>query len=296
DVAHRQAERRRCPLQGLDDVGVVVVDVDQRGDLGIGEQQDFEGADGCAHGRQRDVEALAGFGGVPECRQAVGATPEPAVRRLDREHDVAGLGRDCVASVRAAGHDVAAVGDLDARDSVLAGLAQAVRVGVLEHRAPHRAGIRASHRRRSQQQAQPRRQDAHQVAACPAARMLPSATIATASRTSPSSARSCSRKAMRSRMAAWAAATALPGRPSPPTWRRRRSSAWAAVISSSPSTLPRSPAIASTWRASLAPIDTWSSALAEVGIEYTDAGIARLARSLTIAAAVYCTIMYPDSV
>jgi hypothetical protein len=31
--------------------------------------------------------------------------------------------------------------------------------------------------------------------------------------------------------------------------------------------------------------------LAEVGIEYTDAGIARLVRSLTIAAAVYCTIM-----
>src|SRR3546814_5585314 len=54
--------------------------------------------------------------------------------------------------------------------------------------------------------------------------------------------------------------------------------------------------MAGTWRDSLAPIETWSSALALVGIEYTDAGIARLVRSLTIAAAVYCTIMKPDSV
>src|SRR5690606_29311556 len=207
------------------------------------------------------------------------------------EHDVTGLRRDLVAAVRATGHDVTAVGDLDPRDCVLAGFARAVGVDVLEHHARHRARNRAGQRWHGQQQAQPRRQDAHQVVACAAARMLPSATIATASRTSPSSARSCSRKAMRSRIAAWAAATALPGCASPPTWRRRRSSAWAAVISSSPSTLPRSPAMASTWRASLAPIETWSSALAEVGIEYTDAGIARLARSLTIAAAVYCTIM-----
>ena len=36
--------------------------------------------------------------------------------------------------------------------------------------------------------------------------------------------------------------------------------------------------------------------MALVGIEYTVAGIARLLRSLTIAAAVYCTIMKPDSV
>src|SRR3546814_6969668 len=32
------------------------------------------------------------------------------------------------------------------------------------------------------------------------------------------------------------------------------------------------------------------------GADITDAGIARLVRSLTIAAAVYCTIMKPDSV
>src|SRR5690606_20117270 len=285
DVAQAQAELRRRALQRLDDVGVVVVDVDQRRDLRVGEHQHLEGIAGRARWRQRDVEAaVSGIGDAPEHRQAVVAASERAIGGLDREHHVAPGGLERIAAVRGAAHDRAAVGEADAADALLAGIAHAVAVDVLEHGAGDGSG---GCERRAQQQDRERGTD-HPAAPLAAASTLPSATSSSAVRTSRSSARSCSRKAMRSRIAACAAATARPGCASPSTMPRRRSRAWAAVISSSASTLPRSSTMASTWRASLAPMDTWSSALAEVGIEYTEAGIARVARSLTIAAAVYC--------
>ena len=43
------------------------------------------------------------------------------------------------------------------------------------------------------------------------------------------------------------------------------------------------------------PIETWSSCIALVGIESTDAGAARRLSSLTIPACVYCAIMWPES-
>ena len=75
----------------------------------------------------------------------------------------------------------------------------------------------------------------------------------------------------------------------------RRSSARAAVSTSiattrvSPSTDRRS------LRAADQPIDTWSSCMALDGIESTDAGTASRLSSETIAACVYCAIMWPLS-
>ena len=48
-------------------------------------------------------------------------------------------------------------------------------------------------------------------------------------------------------------------------------------------------------RAALHPIDTWSSCMAEDGIESTDAGTARRLSSLTMPAWVYWAIMWPES-
>ena len=47
-------------------------------------------------------------------------------------------------------------------------------------------------------------------------------------------------------------------------------------------------------RAALQPIDTWSSCIADVGIDSTLAGAARRRFSATIAACVYCTIISPE--
>ena len=46
--------------------------------------------------------------------------------------------------------------------------------------------------------------------------------------------------------------------------------------------------------AAVVPIETWSSWLAEVGIESTDAGCASTLFSLTSEAAVYCEIISPE--
>ena len=48
-------------------------------------------------------------------------------------------------------------------------------------------------------------------------------------------------------------------------------------------------------RAAAQPIETWSSCIAEDGIESTLAGTARRLSSLTIPAAVYWAIMWPES-
>ena len=75
----------------------------------------------------------------------------------------------------------------------------------------------------------------------------------------------------------------------------RRSSARAAVSTStattrdSPSTLRRS------LRAAPQPIETWSSCIALEGIESTEAGTASRLSSETMAAWVYCAIMWPLS-
>ena len=57
-----------------------------------------------------------------------------------------------------------------------------------------------------------------------------------------------------------------------------------------------SPSIARrSLRAAAQPIDTWSSCIADDGIESTDAGTASRFSSDTMPAAVYCAIMRPES-
>ena len=75
----------------------------------------------------------------------------------------------------------------------------------------------------------------------------------------------------------------------------RRSSARAAVSSSIASTRVRPSTERRSLRAADQPIDTWSSCIAEDGIESTLAGAASRLISLTIAACVYCAIMWPES-
>src|SRR3954447_6141083 len=99
--------------------------------------------------------------------------------------------------------------------------------------------------------------------------------------------------------------------PGPPT--RRRSSAITAAVARAgsrcwrswiprlavSSSIARTHASASTARRSLRaadhPIETWSSCMAELGIESTDAGTARRLSSDTSPACVYWAIMYPES-
>src|SRR5690606_15067483 len=203
---------------------------------------------GRARRRQRDVEtAVVRIGDAPERRQAVVAASERTIGGLDREHHVAPGGPDRITAVRGPAHDRAAVGEADVTDALLAGIAHAVAVRVLEHGAGDGAGECGDRKEqedckhpscgsapcaRSRPRAAPTRAEAvtDHLPLLAAASTLPSATMPTASRTSRSSARSCARKAMRSRIAACAAATARPGRASPSTMPRRRSRAWAAVI------------------------------------------------------------------
>ncbi|KZE94467.1 hypothetical protein AVP42_00997 [Agromyces sp. NDB4Y10] len=57
-----------------------------------------------------------------------------------------------------------------------------------------------------------------------------------------------------------------------------------------------SPSIARrSLRAAAQPIETWSSCMADDGIESTDAGTARRLSSDTMPAAVYCAIISPES-
>ena len=48
-------------------------------------------------------------------------------------------------------------------------------------------------------------------------------------------------------------------------------------------------------RAACQPSDTWSSCMAELGIESADAGTARRLSSVTTPACMYCRIMCPES-
>ena len=75
----------------------------------------------------------------------------------------------------------------------------------------------------------------------------------------------------------------------------RRSIARAAVSSSIASTRRRFSTLVRSLRAACQPIETWSSCIAEEGIESTLAGIARRFISETRAAWVYWAIMKPES-
>ena len=69
----------------------------------------------------------------------------------------------------------------------------------------------------------------------------------------------------------------------------------AAVSSSMASTRVRPSTERRSLRAAAQPIETWSSCIAELGIESTDAGIASRLRSETSAACVYWAIISPES-
>ena len=75
----------------------------------------------------------------------------------------------------------------------------------------------------------------------------------------------------------------------------RRSSARAPVSTSIASTRASPSMPRRSLRAAAHPIDTWSSCIADDGIESTDAGTASLFSSETIPAAAYCAIMRPES-
>ena len=75
----------------------------------------------------------------------------------------------------------------------------------------------------------------------------------------------------------------------------RRSSARAAVSTSTATTRERPSTERRSLRAAFQPIDTWSSCIALEGMESTDAGTASRLSSETIEAWVYCAIMWPLS-
>ena len=69
-----------------------------------------------------------------------------------------------------------------------------------------------------------------------------------------------------------------------------------AAVSTSTASTRDSPSTARrSLRAADQPIETWSSCIAELGMESTDAGAASRFISETIAAWVYCAIMWPLS-
>lgn len=118
---------------------------------------------------------------------------------------------------------------------------------------------------------------------------VPSFTNATACSISGARKRSEPGPLTRSRKAATAAP--VPGAACP----SRISTARAAVSTSIASTRCRPSTLRLSLRAAAHPIDTWSSCIAEDGIESTDAGVALRLSSCTIPAWAYCAIMCPES-
>ena len=86
--------------------------------------------------------------------------------------------------------------------------------------------------------------------------------------------------------AAW-----VPGAQAPSRMSNARAAVRISIASTrcSPSTARRS------LRPAAQPMDTWSSCIADEGIESAEAGMAQRFSSLTMPAAVYCAIMWPES-
>src|SRR5690606_30819274 len=132
-------------------------------------------------------------------------------------------------------------------------------------------------------------QRARPAATAAAAATEPSSTAAFNAATSGARNLSPSSGGTSSRTRAWAAAAPTPGRSG-----ARRSSACAAAISSTATTVAALSTTSRSLRAACAPIETWSSWFALVGMVSTEAGWASTLFSLTNAAAVYWATIRPE--